>query len=175
MAITVSDATQKLEAQGTLRRARRNQSDWVIDFVSRLIGRSIPTDLADFYREHIEQIGGFGTTVPVWNEHVGRITNDAFIEILLPARAIPIFDDGCGSFFGVDVSRATDHPAVYFFDHEHAFKYPAYAAGSSIATFLLLLAEHDIALREKRPERWELTIDANLDRCPRAPPIWRAD
>jgi hypothetical protein len=174
MAIAVSDAARKLEEQGILRRARNDQSDWVIDFVSRLIGRPIPADLAEFYREHIERIGDFGTTVPVWNDHVGRVTDDGSIGVLLSAKAIPIFDDGCGSFFGVDITKAADSPAVYFFDHEHEFKYPAYAAGSSIATFLLLLAEHDAALDEKRPERWELAIDPNLDRCPRAPPIWRA-
>jgi hypothetical protein len=175
MAITVADAARLLEERGSLRRARKDQSDWVIDFVSRLIGRPIPADLAEFYRERIERIGDFGTTIPVWNDRVGRVTEDAFIETLLPARAIPIFDDGCGSFFGVDISRATDHPAVYFFDHESEFKYPAYAAGSSIATFLLLLAEHDTALHEKRPQAWELNIDPDLARCPRAPPIWLAD
>ena len=175
MAIAVSDAARKLEHRGLLRRARKDQSEWVIDFVSRLIGRPVPTDLADFYREHIERIGDFAATVPVWNDHVERVTDDAAIETLLPARAIPIFDDGCGSFFGVDVSKATDHPAVYFFDHENEFKYPSYAAGSSIGAFLMLLAEHDAAIEEKRSPGWELRIDPDLDRCQRAPPIWRTD
>lgn len=175
MAITVSDAARILEERGNLRRARRDQSEWVIGFVSRLIGRTIPVDLAEFYRERIERIGDFGTTTPVWNDHVGRVTDDASVEILLPARAIPIFDDGCGSFFGVDVSRITDHPAVYFFDHEKEFKYPSYAVGSSIGAFLLLLAEHDTAIDEKRTPGWELGIDPDLDKCPRAPPIWVAD
>lgn len=175
MAITVSDAARILEERGNLRRARRGQSEWVIGFVSRLIGRTIPADLAEFYRERIERIGDFGTTIPVWNDHVDQVTDDASIETLLPAKAIPIFDDGCGSLFGVDVSSATDWPAVYFFDKEHEFKYPSYAAGSSIGTFLLLLAEHDIALHEKRPPGWELNIDPDLARCPRAPPIWLAN
>jgi hypothetical protein len=96
------------------------------------------------------------------------------IDWLLPAGAVPIFSDGCGSLYGVDVSSVTDHPAVYFFDHEDGWEKPAYAAGSSIGTFLLLLAEHDIALDEKRPSGWELAIDPDLDKCPRAPPIWRA-
>ena len=175
MAIAVSDAARILEERGNLRRTRKDRSEWVIGFVSSLIGQAIPTDLAEFYRERIERIGDFGSTIPVWNDHVGRVTEDASIETLLPAKALPIFDDGCGSFFGVDVSRATDHPAVYFFDHESEFKYPAYAAGSSIGTFLLLLAEHDIAINEKRPAGWELTIDPDLGKCPRAPPIWAAD
>jgi hypothetical protein len=69
------------------------------------------------------------------DDHVGWLTRNCVIDWLLPANAVPIFDNGCGSFFGVDVSKTTDHPAVYFFDHEHGFKYPSYAAGSSIGTF----------------------------------------
>ena len=175
MAIAVSEAARRLEERGALKRSRKDQSGWVIDFVGRLIGRPIPADLAEFYQEHIERIGDFGATVPVWNDYVGRVTDDAFIDILLQAKAIPIFDDGCGSYFGVDVSKAGDHPAVYFFDHESEFKYPDYAAGSSIGTFLLLLAEHDLALHEKRPQGWELSIDPDLDQCPRALPIWLCD
>jgi hypothetical protein len=89
--------------------------------------------------------------------------------------AIPLFWDGCGSLDGVDVSQATDHPAVYFFDHEDGWEKPACVAGSSIGVFLLLLAEHDAAIDEKRPPGWELTIDPDLGKCPRAPPIWLAD
>jgi len=73
MAITVSDAARILEERGNLKRSRKDQSEWVIGFVSRLIGRTIPKDLAEFYRERIERIGDFGTTIPVWNDHVGRV------------------------------------------------------------------------------------------------------
>jgi hypothetical protein len=48
-------------------------------------------------------------------------------------------------------------------------------AGSSIGSFLLLLAEHDAGIDEKQPPGWELKIDPNLEKCPRAPPIWLAD
>jgi hypothetical protein len=175
MTATVIEATQILERRGVLRRARKDQSSLVIDYVAKVIGRRLPADLAEFYREHIERIGDFGSTTPVWNDHVGWLKRNSVIEWLLPAQAVPIFDDGCGSFFGVDVSRITDHPAVYFFDHESEFKYPSYAAGSSIGTFLLLLAEHDAAIEEKRPLDWELSLDPDIAKCPRAPPIWLAD
>jgi hypothetical protein len=118
MIISVSEAARILEKRGALSRRRKNQADWVVDFVAGLIGRPTPADL--------------------------------------------------------DVSRATDHAAVYFFDHDSGFESPNYAAGSSIGTFLLLLAEHDAAMEEKRPQGWELAIDPDLDKCPRAPPIWRA-
>jgi hypothetical protein len=65
--------------------------------------------------------------------------------------------------------------SVYFFDHEDGFEFPAYAVGSSIEKALYLLAEHDLALHEDRPDGWELAIDPDLDKCPRAPPIWLAD
>jgi hypothetical protein len=173
--ITVSEAARTLEKRGALRRARIDQSAQVIEYVAKLVGRPLPEDLADFYREHIDRMGDFRTTTPVWNEHVGWLTRNSVIDWLLAANAIPIFDDGCGNLFGVDVSRVTDEPAVYFFDHEKEFKYPSYAVGSSIGAFLLLLAERDTAIDEKRAPGWELGIDPDLDKCPRAPPIWVAD
>jgi hypothetical protein len=174
MTISVPEAARILYERGALGRRRKNQAEWVIGFVAGSIGRPVPADLADFYRENIEWVGDFGTAIPVWNDYVSRVTDDAAIDWLLSARAVPIFNDGCGSLFGVDVSRTTDHPAVDFFDHERGWKEPAYAAGSSIGTFLLLLAEHDAAIEEQRPLRWELEIDPDLGMCARAPPIWRA-
>jgi hypothetical protein len=175
MTISVSEAARILEERGALGRRRKNQAEWVIDFVGELIGRPIPADLAEFYRENIEWVDAFRTTIPVWNDYVGRVTDDAAIDRLLAAKAVPIFWDGCGSLYGVDVSEASDHPAVYFFDHERGWDRPAYAAGSSIGSFLLLLADHDRALDEKRSPGWELAIDPDVDKCPRAPPIWLAD
>jgi hypothetical protein len=175
LTLSVSEAVRILEGRGAVGRRRKNQAAWVIDFVSRLIGRPIPADLADFYRENLEWVGDFQATIPVWNDHVSRVTDDGAVGRLMAAKAIPLFWDGCGSLYGVDVSTDTDHPAVYFFDHEDGWEKPAYAAGSSIGTFLLLLAEHDAAIDEKRPQGWELKIDPDLGNCPRAPPIWLAD
>lgn len=174
MTLSVSQAAHILEDRGTLSRRRKSQSEWVIEFVGALIGKAVPTDLAEFYRENIDRIGDFGTTIPIWNDYVRRVTDKGAIDWLLPGQAIPLFWDGCGNLWGADVSKATDHPAVYFFDKADAWEKPAYAAGSSIGTFLLLLAEHDAALDEQRPPGWELTIDPDIDKCPRAPPIWRA-
>jgi hypothetical protein len=173
--ITVDEAVQSLEARGLIEREPKDQAERVIGYVSGLIGRPIPADLAAFYRARIKWLGDFTTITIVWNQRVGWLTHHSWIEKLLPAKAIPIFDDGCGSLFGVDVSEITDHPAVYFFDHESEYKIPNYAAGSSIGAFLLLLAEHGAALEQKRPHGWELAIDPDLDKCSRAPPIWLAD
>ncbi len=175
MAIAVSEAARILEQGGSLGRRRKNQAEWVVEFVSGLIGRPIPADLAEFYRENVEWVGDFQSAIPVWNDYVRRVTDDGCVDRLLPARAIPLFWDGCGSLYGVDVSSATNHPAVYFFDHEDGWEKPTYAAGSSIGTFLLLLAQHDAAIHERRPHGWELQIDPDLDKCPRAPPIWLCD
>ena len=175
MTVSVSEAAKILEARGALRRARRDQSDRVIDFVADQIGRPLPADLAEFYRANIEKIGDFKTTIPIWNDHFGRVTDDADVGRLLPAEAIPIFGDGCGSLYGVDLSSGEETPAVYFFDHENAFEFPSYAAGSSLGTFLLLLAEKDAAHREGRPPNWPLAVDPNIDKCPRAPPLWLAN
>lgn len=94
---------------------------------------------------------------------------------LLHVNAVPIFFDGSGSLFGLDLGEEKDRvPAVYFFDHADGFGRPRWAAGSSLGAFLLLLAESDRALRNGRPARWELSIDPDIDKCPRAPPIWAA-
>jgi hypothetical protein len=128
MTVSVSEAAHTLEERGMLRRRRKNQSEWVIEFVGSLIGRPIPADLAEFYRENIDGVGYFGTTIPVWNDYVSRVTDMASIDWLLPGKAIPLFWDGCGNLWGVDVSTASDHPAVYFFDHEEGWEEPAYGA-----------------------------------------------
>ena len=174
MTVSASQAARTLEERGMLRRRRKNQSEWVIEFVGALIGKAVPTELAEFYRENIDRIGDFRTTIPVWNDYVSRVTDMGAIDWLLSAKAVPLFWDGCGNLWGVDVSTPSDHPAVYFFDKADAWEKPAYAAGSSIGTFLLLLSEHDIAIDEKRSVGWELKIDPDLAKCPRAPPIWLA-
>jgi hypothetical protein len=40
--------------------------------------------------------------------------------------------------------------------------------------FLLLLADHDRSYDENWPQRWELKVDPDIERCPRAPAIWNA-
>ena len=174
MTVSVTDAARMLETRGQLQRERFDHSALIIAHVAELARRPLPADFADFYRQCIREVGGFRATPPRWNSNVGWLKRNCVINWLLPASAAPIFSDGCGNLFGVDVSRATDHPAVYFFDHEKGWESPAYAAGSSIGAFLLLLAEHDAAIEENRPQGWELAIDPDLDKCPRAPPIWRA-
>lgn len=89
------------------------------------------------------------------------------------ADAVPIFFDGSGNVFGLDLSSRSDPPAVYWFDGEREFDRPRYAAGSSLGAFLLLLGEEDQAYLDGRPAGWQLAIDPDLDKCPRAPPPWR--
>jgi hypothetical protein len=173
MTLSVSEASRILEERGALGRRRKNQAEWVVGFVAELIGRPVPEDLAEFYRENVDWVGDFRTIIPIWNDYVGRVTDDGGVDQLVAGKAIPIFDDGCGNLWGVDLSKVTD-PAVYFFDHEQGWEKPAYAAGSSIGRFLLLLAEHDLAIDEKRPTKWELAIDPDIGMCSRAPPIWLA-
>ena len=175
MGIAVADAVQSLEGQGLIRRHPRDDSARIIRRVRDLIGQELPSDLAAFYGEHISSIGDFRACAPVWNDHVGwRPSATAEPNELLHVQAVPLALDGCGNLFGADLT-AGDHPGVYFFDSDDGYEYPHYAVGSSIGSFLLLLAEHDRAIREDRPAGWELSIDPDIGRCPRAPPIWLAD
>lgn len=173
----VPEAVLELELRGVLRRHRRDDSARIIDHVRTLLGRELPADLEDFYRERVAKVGDFLAVAPVWNDHAGWRTPDSEVTELLAAGAVPVFLDGCGNLFGLDLTSGGATPAVYFFDHEgpRPFDRPIYAAGSSLGAFLLLLAEHDHAVEEGRPTGWELLMDPDIDNCPRAPPLWRAD
>lgn len=176
MTPAVHDAARQLEDRGLLIRANDRASDvaGMIDHVKHTLGRELPVELESFYRERITRLADFNAILPKGNDLVGWRSGPVRIDCLLQASAVPIFSDGCGSLFGLDLSAEVATHAVYFFDHEDEFKTPQWAAGSSLGHFLLLLAESDRALSEAWPSRWELTLDPDLERCSRAPAIWNA-
>jgi hypothetical protein len=171
---SVHEAARLLEQRGLLERARSDHSARIIEHVGALLGRPLPQDLEDLYRERIRSVGDFLAVRPVWNDYVGWRTEDSDITRLLEAQAVPIFLDGCGSLYGLDITPGVAVPAVYFFDHDNLVPQPNWAAGSSLGAFLLLLGEHDRAYAEGRPAGWELQIDPDIDKCPRAPALWKA-
>ena len=174
MSLTVADVATRLEQRHELIRARADHSARIIERVSAELGQEIPQELKAFYREHIARVGEFLAISPVWNAHVGWRPGMMETAILFPAHAVPIFSDGCGSLYGVDLDAGDATPAVYFFDHQDDFRRPRWAAGSSIATFLLLLADGDRACRENWPPKWELAIDPGLEQCARTTAIWNS-
>jgi hypothetical protein len=170
--IDVAVAAKELEQRGLLRRHRADNSERIIDHVSQQLGRKLPADLEALYRERIARVGDFAAIAPVWNDRVGWRPVAVEATRLLSSQAVPVFWDGCGSLYGLDFSAGDNVPAVYFFDHEDEFATPQWAAGSSVGAFLLLLGDSDRADREGWPPKWELAIDPDLERCPRAPAIW---
>jgi hypothetical protein len=169
---TVHEAARLLEERGLLTRTRADQSAGIIDHVREALGNDLPEDLEAFYRERISRVGDFNAILPTGNDRVGWRSGAVRMDSLLPASAVPLFSDGCGSLFGLDLSAADAAPAVYFFDHEDEFRTPRWAAGSSLGSFLLLLADSDQAQSENWPLHWELKLDPDLDKCTRAPAIW---
>lgn len=155
-------------------RFRDDTSDKIITYVQALIGRPLPQDLIDFYREGVAAICDYAAIAPVWNDHVGWRTPDSLVTELLDVNAIPLFYDGCGSKFALDLTPGVETPAVYFFDHEHWPPRPAWCAGSSLGAFLLLAADDDRAFDEGWPAKWQLKIDPDIDMQPRARAIWNA-
>jgi hypothetical protein len=170
--IDVQEAARQLEMRGLLTRERHDHADRIIEHVRDGLGRDLPEDLMDFYRERIAAIGEFASVVPHWNERVGWRSPDSLVTELLHADAVPLFGDGCGNLYGLDLTPRVNTPAVYFFDHERGYEKPEWAAGSSLGAFLLLLADSDRAYAEGWPSRWELKIDPDLEKCPRAAAIW---
>ena len=171
MGFTVQESCCTLDAQGALRRRPGGSPDGLVAYVRALLGDRMPADLEAFYREGIEAVGDFRAILPKWNERPER-RREGMLRALLPAQAVPIFSDGAGSLYGLDLSSGAASPAVYFFDHEDLFERPRWAAGSSLGHFLVLLAQQDQAIEEGRTPGWERRIDPNIDKCPRAPPIW---
>ena len=172
MRINVQESARQVEQRGLLRRERGDHADKIIEHVRDVLGRDLPEDLVAFYRERIAAIGEFASVVPQWNEHVGWRSPDSYLTKLLHADAVPLFGDGCGNLYGLDLTPGVGTPAVYFFDHERGYEKPKWAAGSSLGAFLLLLADNDRAYAEEWPSRWELKIDPDIETCPRAPAIW---
>lgn len=173
MDVSVREACRTLEAHGALRRRLRRSPDGIVAYVRELLGDEMPAALEALYREGVEAIGDFRAVLPKWNERPER-RREGLLRALLPAQAVPIFSDGAGSLYGLDLSSGMTSPAVYFFDHEDLFERPRWAAGSSLGRFLLLLGQHDRAVDEGRAPGWERGIDPDIDKCSRAPPIWLA-
>ena len=168
----VSEAVRQLEERALLTRERHDHSERVIAHVRKLLGRPLPADLIIFYRERIARLGEFYAQTPEWNDRMGWRSPDSLVTKLIHADAVPLFDDGCGNLYGLDLTAGVEAPAVYFFDHERNYEKPVWAAGSSLGTFLLLLADSDRAYAEHWPSRWELKIDPDIEKCPRAPAMW---
>lgn len=174
MKTTVSSAVRQLKARKILLHTRDDHSDKIIQRVGELLGRKLPSDLVEFYREQIMTVAGHDACLPWWNDWVGWHSTDAFVTHLAHADAVPLFWDGCGSLFGLDLTPGVETPSVYFFDHEDGYERARWAAGSSLGAFLLLFADHDRAYDEQWPLKWQLKIDPEIEKCPRAPAIWDA-
>jgi hypothetical protein len=172
MFIPVSEAVADLDARGLLRRRKQDCSAPLIALARSELGIPLPPDLEAFYAANIAFIGDYRSVMPTWNERIGWKDGERLTE-LLHVQAVPIFGDGSGNLFGLDLTTGDERPAVYLFDHERDFAIE-YAAGSSIGAFLLVLAETDRALSEGWPRGWELSIDPDINKCPRAPAVWEA-
>lgn len=176
MNLSVHDAAVTLEQQGLVQRQKRDISKLMIEHVSDILGRPLPVYLVELYGESIQRIGDFRAVLPVPNGRIGwRESEDSVLARLLAVDAVPVFFDGNGNLFGLDLASDDARPAVYFFDHERLYERPVYAAGSSLGAFMLLLSQEDRAIAEDWPADWQKAIDPEIDRCPRAPPLWLVD
>jgi hypothetical protein len=175
MTISVAQAARTLEPRGVLVRRAKDHPDRIIAYAREQLGPDLPDDLVAFYREAIERVGDFRAICPTWNQWVGYRSGDIELTALTHVHAVPLFWDGCGNVFGLDLTPREGTPAVYFFEKDNGFARPEWAAGSCLGSFLLLLADHDRAGAENWPPGWELRIDPDIDRCPRARAIWNAE
>jgi hypothetical protein len=181
MTISVAEAVRRLEPGGLLKCAPRRlkpgrafQPDRLVAIVRNLIGQEVPQDLQDFYHEGIWRIGSYGAVTATFSDYVDWRDEADYFTKYLDIGAIEIFSDECGNPYVLDLTSGDQTPAVYFIDHEDDPPVLAYAAGSSLGACMLLIGEAERAFvaREKLPDRWELTIDPDIEKCPRAPALW---
>lgn len=109
---SIADVAKALEQRHELVRARVDHSAQIIEHVSDEMGQQLPEDLKAFYRERIARIGDFLAVAPIWSERAGWRAGMVATTALLPARAVPIFSDGCGSFYGVDLDAGMRLPST---------------------------------------------------------------
>jgi hypothetical protein len=175
MTIRVSEAVRLLDERGQITRHKhRPDPTRLALFLPEVFGPNVPEDLAAFYGEAIASVGEFDAIGPGWSDWSGWGGSAENLSQLMHAGAAPLFWDGCGSLYGLDLTTVDATPAVYFFDHDDCYAQASWAAGSSLGVFLLLLADHDRAYDENWPDRWQLKIDPDIEKCPRAPAIWNA-
>lgn len=172
----IADAVRRLEALGMVRRRRWALGPDLESYAASVIGRPIPQDLADLYRENLDYVGHFNAVAPIWSDYFGTWNSDS-IDELLHVNAVPIFSDGSGNYFAVDLQSPGDSPPVYHFERAWNFRSPGFAVGSSIAKFLLLAAGADGTGNgfDAEDRDWVLSIDPDIEKCPRAPALWNTD
>jgi hypothetical protein len=172
--ISVSEAASALHARGALKTRREDYSERILARVEAMLGRPPPRDLADFYAARITSVAAYDAIMPEWNSWVGwRTPIERELGQLLDVEALPVFRDKRGNLFGLDLSAETERPDVYFFERASNFSKPAWAAGSSLGAFMLLLSDYDRAYQQSWPTGWEARIDPSISACLRAPPAWR--
>lgn len=173
MHIPVDQAVRTIDAQGLIRRRKRDESEAIISHVRDLLGVPLPNDLECFYRESIERVGPFLAVSPRLNGRMGwDADQDETICQLSGAAAVPVMFDGVGNLYALDLDPAAQVPGVYLYDHEREFALE-HIAGTSLGSFLLILGDIDRALADDWPDGWQLRIDPDLDKSPKAPPEWK--
>lgn len=181
VSISIAEAVLRLEPGGLLKCAPRSlkrghsfDPDRLIANVRELIGQDLPRDLQDFYHAGIWQIGSYGAVTATFSDWVDWRGGADYFTKYLELGAIEVFSDECGNPYVLDLTSGDQTPAVYFIDHEIDPPVLGFAAGSSLGACMLLIGEDERAFfaKEERPDRWELAIDPDIEKCPRAPALW---
>ena len=91
MTLSVAEACRQVETRALLKRERVDHSDLIIAKVSAVLGRELPSDLADFYRERVASIVEFVAIAPAWNDRMGWPTEDRLMTELAHVQAVSVF------------------------------------------------------------------------------------
>lgn len=137
------------------------------EIMQEMMRRPMPEVARPLYARGVSRVGEADFINPAWEGW--RNTVARTIEVKQESGCAPLFYTDGASYFGLDLTGADEHAAVYFFDHSgHLYK-PDWAAASTLAHFLVRLGE---LTEEYNP--WSdldglLSADPNVANLTRAP------
>src|SRR4051812_35696047 len=102
MDISVQAAIARLNRQGVVGRSKEQFIESMIAHVVHLLGRPLPSELEELYRQRVASIADFNAILPHRSGRMGfGYGGGDWLTDFLPAQVIPVFSDGCGSVFAL--------------------------------------------------------------------------
>lgn len=113
MVVSFAEAVRALEARGQLTRHKYGGDATRLKLMlTEVFGPQHPGELAEFYGQAIASLGEFHAVSPGWSDRCGWGESAEILSDLMDVGAAPLFNDGCGNIYGLDLTADDATPAV---------------------------------------------------------------